>query len=443
MAQILERDTTALTRFAELHRRLSWRAPAELEQRRRDALEAFLEMGFPTTQQEAWKYTNMAALARTPFELAGPAEISLHGEKVAPYKLAHLGCELVFVNGHFSETLSCDPLTAGVRIDSLARILQRSPELVLETLGTGADPSHPFVALNTAFFEDGALIRVAPGTIVDRPIHLLFISTDGAQPLMSSPRVLISAGAATQLTVIETYVSAGTNTHFTNAVVEVFGAENSIIDHYRFQHESDATTHVTVTHAALSRDSSYDSHVLTFGGGLVRNDLTAILAGEGAGCALDGLYLLDGRDHCDHHTLIDHAKPHTNSLEFYKGILDGHSRGIFDGTIIVRPNAQKITARQTNKNLLLSNDAIADSNPQLAIFADDVKCNHGSTIGQLDENALFYLRSRGIDVEEARNILTYAFASELVYRIKFGYLRERIQHLLLTRLPQQRAREVA
>lgn len=442
MVETLERDT-AVTHFAELHRGMSWRGPSELTELRRSALERFLDLGFPTTRQESWKYTNVSALGRTAFTLAGPADISIDAGKVAPYRLAHLGCELVFVNGHFSEALSCDPLTSGVRIDSLGRMLQRSPELVLGILGSGADPAHPFVALNTAFFEDGAVVRVAPGTIVERPIHLLFLTTDGTQPMMSTPRVLVSAGASTQLTLIETYVSTGGGTHFTNAVIELFTAEGSIIDHYRFQHESDSSTHVNVTHAALSRDASYDSHALTFGGGLVRNDLTTILDGEGAGCTLDGLYLLDRSEHCDHHTLIDHRKPHTNSLELYKGILDGRSRGIFDGTIIVRPNAQKITARQTNKNLLLSNEAIADSNPQLEIYADDVKCNHGSTIGQLDENALFYLRSRGIGLEEARNILTYAFASELVYRIKFGYLRERIQHLLLTRLPQKPVREVA
>lgn len=438
--EILERDTAA-SRFAELHRPLAWGAPRELEELRRDALNKFVEVGIPTTELEKWKYTSLAPIARTSFTLPGIADVSLDEDAVAPYRLSHLACELVFVNGHYSQKLSCDAMTAGVRIDSLGGMLERSPELVMESLGVAADSSHPFVALNTAFFEDGAIVRVAPGTIVDRPVHLLFVTTESAAALMSSPRVLLLAGAGTQITLIETHVSAGASRHFTNAVTEVFADDSAIIDHYRIQHESDETSHIGVTQVLLGRACSYDSHVLTVGGGLVRHDLSVALDGEGAGCTLDGLYLLENRQHCDHHTLIDHKQPHTNSLELYKGILDGHSRGIFDGTIIVRPDAQKITSRQTNKNLLLSNDAVADSNPQLEIHADDVKCNHGSTIGQLDEDAMFYLRSRGIAEPQARSILTYAFASELVDRVRVPVVRERLQAYLLSRLPESQVIE--
>lgn len=440
MAETLERDTAA-SRFAELHRPIAWGAPSEFEELRRDALKRFVEAGVPTTEQERWKFTSLAPITRTSFTLPGIADVSLHEEAVARYRLSHLACELVFVNGHYSQKLSCDAMTAGVRIDSLAGMLGRSPELVLESIGVAADSSHPFVALNTAFFEDGAIVRIAPGTIVDKPIHLLFVTTESASALMSSPRVLLLAGAGTQVTLIETHVSAGTSNHFTNAVTEVFADDSAIIDHYRIQEESDATSHIGVTQVLLGRGGSYDSHVLTFGGGLVRHDLGVVLDGEGAGCTLDGLYLIENRQHCDHHTLIDHKQPHTNSLELYKGILDGQSRGVFDGMIIVRPDAQKITARQTNKNLLLSNDAIADSNPQLEIHADDVKCNHGSTIGQLDEDALFYMRSRGLDEPQARSILTYAFASELVNRVRVATVRERLQHYLLSHLPESRVIE--
>jgi Fe-S cluster assembly protein SufD len=439
MLETLERDT-AVSRFAELHRPLSWDAPNEVEGMRVGALERFLELGFPTTEHEKWKHTSVAPISRTEFDLPGIADISLDGALIEQYKLSPVACELVFINGHYSEELSSDSLVAGVRIGSLERMLIRSPELVLEYLGMLIDPTHAFAALNTAFFEDGAIIHLAPGTIVEKPVHLLFVTTDGARPLMSSPRLLILAGAATQLTLIESHLSTGTGTHFTNAVTEVFAADNAIIDHYKIQRESDANFHVGVTSVLATKDASYESHVLTFGGGLTRNDLSVVLDGPGAGCNLDGLYLLEGKQHCDHHTLIDHKKPHTNSLELYKGILDGNARGIFDGTIIVRQDAQKITARQTNKNLVLSNDAIADSNPQLEIHADDVKCNHGSTIGQLDENAMFYLRSRGIGLQDARSILTYAFASELVDRVKVVTVRQRLQEYLLTRLPEVKSR---
>src|SRR5688500_7656275 len=325
MVEILERDT-AVSRFEELHRPLSWGAPNEVEGMRVGGLERFAELGLPTTALENWKYTSVAPIARTQFELPGIADISVDASRIEAHKLSQVASELVFINGHYSEALSSASMVAGVRIDSLERMLVRSPELVLEYLGMLIDPTNAFAALNTAFFEDGAIIHVAPGTIVEKPVHLLFVTTESALPLMSSPRVLVLSGAATQLTLIESHVSTGIGTHFTNAVTEVFAADNAIIDHYKIQHESDANFHVGVTSVLASRDSSYESHVLTFGGGLTRNDLSVVLDGQGAGCSLDGLYLLEGTQHCDHHTLIDHKKPLTNSLELYKGILDGHAR---------------------------------------------------------------------------------------------------------------------
>jgi Fe-S cluster assembly protein SufD len=245
--------------------------------------------------------------------------------------------------------------------------------------------------------------------------------------------VLFVAEPGAQATVVERY--AGTGRYFTNAVTEIVAGDGAVIDHYRLQNDSDEAFHVSNTHVRQMRNSSVHTHAVTFGGALTRNDLDVVLDGEGASCVLDGLYLLEGSQHLDNHTKIDHVTPHAESLELYKGILDGKSRGIFDGTIIVRPGAQKTASRQTNKNLLLTNDAIADSNPTLEIYADDVKCNHGSTIGQLDEEALFYLQSRGVGLADARNILTYAFASEVVERMKLEPVRDLLARKLLERLP--------
>lgn len=407
-------------------------APASITALREEAFSRFAALGFPTTEWEEWRFTNPAAIARGEWRTAGPAPLSgadvegsLFGEGV--------DAEIVFVNGVFDLELSrLDRLAKGVTFRPLASVFEGAgPDL--PSFGTVAEfRQRPFVALNTALVRDGALLEFGEG-VVAGAIHLVFL-TEGSR-VASTPRVLIRAGRASSAVVVETH--AGRGEYFSNAVTEIEAADGAVVDHYKIVSESETGFHVGSIDAAQGRDSSVRTHLVGLGGGFVRNDVNATLDGEGANCELDGLYLLSGRQHFDAHTRIEHAKPHTDSLELYKGILDDQSRGVFNGLIVVRPDAQKVAARQTNKNLLLTNEAIADSNPQLEIHADDVKCNHGSTIGQIDPTALFYLRSRGIGLEEARALLTYAFAREVVDRMAVEPVRRRLEEILLSRLPLQ------
>ena len=292
--------------------------------------------------------------------------------------------------------------------------------------------SHAFVALNTAALEDGAFISIPRNAVVDEPIHLLFVSTATEHPTVSHPRTLILAGENSQATIVETYVGPEGDVYFTNAVTEVVCAENAVIDHYKVQRESLAAFHIATMQVQLARSSNFTSHSIGLGGRLVRNDANAVLGGEGGECTLNGVYLANGRQLMDNHTAIDHAMPHCNSHEVYKGIIDGHARGVFNGKIFVRPDAQKTDAKQTNQTLLLSPDAQIHTKPQLEIFADDVRCTHGATIGQFSADALFYLRARGINKDDARALLTYAFASDIVSRIKVEPIRAQLDHALLS-----------
>jgi len=288
-----------------------------------------------------------------------------------------------------------------------------------------------FVALNTAALEDGAFVHIKRGTVVDEPIHLLFVSTPSAGPTVSHPRTLIIAEENCQATIVESYSGTPDRVYFTNAVTEVAVAENAVLDHYKVQRESLKAYHVATMQLQLARSANFSSHSIALGGSLVRNDANAYLGGEGIECTLNGVYLGNDRQVIDNHTAIDHAMPHCNSHEVYKGILDGHSRGVFNGKIFVRQDAQKTDAKQTNQTLLLSPTAQIDTKPQLEIFADDVKCTHGATIGQLSDEALFYLRARGIPKDQARALLTYAFAGDIVSRIKVDAIRAQLDQVLL------------
>jgi Fe-S cluster assembly protein SufD len=290
---------------------------------------------------------------------------------------------------------------------------------------------HALTALNTAMWQDGAYIEIAPGTVVEGFIHLLFIGDDGAA---AHNRNLIVAGRGSQITVVESFFGKGT--YFTNTVTEIVAGDGAVVDHYKFENESIEAFHIGTVQIHQERSSNVTSRTIATGGGLVRNEINAALTGEGASLSMEGLFVLSGKQHVDNHTLIDHVAPHCDSVELFKGILDENARGIFDGRIIVEPNAVKTNSRQTNKNLLLSETAVIDSKPSLEIHNDDVKCNHGSTIGQLDEEALFYLRARGIGAEEARNLLVYAFASEIVERMKIEVVRESAGRALFARMPQ-------
>ncbi|HEX5717569.1 MAG TPA: Fe-S cluster assembly protein SufD [Thermoanaerobaculia bacterium] len=422
--------------FDTFVRELPASEPAAITALRRMAIERFVTLGFPTLQQEAWRQTNVSAIAQGTFARPEGPEPAVDLSRLDPLAEG-AAARLVFVNGRLSSRLSSlGELPAGVIVASLAEALEKAPDKVEPWLGQHARfDDHPFVALNTAFLRDGALVWVPRGVIVEKPIHLMFVSSSmGTEPIVTFPRNLFVAGENSQVTLVETY--AGEGAYFTCPVTELVAGPASVIDHYKVQIESREAFHMATFQIEAERSCSPSSHSISIGGALVRNDVNAVLDGEGIDCILNGLYLGEGRQVIDNHMRVEHAKPHCASHELYKGVLDGAARSVFNGLIHVHPGAQKTDAKQSNRNLLLSSNAIANSNPQLEIFADDVKCTHGSTVGQLDEDAIFYLRSRGIGQEAARSLLTYAFASDIVERIKVEPVRRDLEELLFARLPQ-------
>lgn len=431
-------------RFLDTVRRIqaqvSGNEPAPVFALRKSGLERFAALGFPTVEQEEWRYTNVSAIARQEFELAGTIQVS--PETIDRHRLAEAHVELVFINGHFSAAHSRNTEQAGARVRDFTSALHRMPELLSARLGQVADmQQHPFRALNTALMNTGAVIVTEDNANVDGPIHLLFISTGESQATITNPRNLVLARKGSRVRVVETY--AGSGTYLSNPVTELIAEPSAGITHYKVIRESPESFHVSTLAVRQERDSTVTSSAITLGGGLVRNEIVVLLGGEGSSVTLDGLYVTSGTQHVDNQTVIDHQKPHCTSAEHYKGILDGRSRGIFDGKIIVRKDAQKTSSRQTNNNLILSESATVDTKPQLEINNDDVKCSHGSTIGRLDDDALFYLRTRGLDEDQARALLTYAFASEIVDRLKIPSLRDLLQRELTAQLSRQRTEKAS
>jgi Fe-S cluster assembly protein SufD len=407
---------------------------------REEAMERFEAKGFPTTRDEAWKYTSVAPIARVPF---APAERGrFDGRFLAPFRLAG-SREIVFVNGHHAPELGRGEEDGAV-VSSLRESLARDPETLRPhlTRQPGGEAT-AFASLNTALFEDGVVVSIPPGHLSERPVHLLYCSTADGPPAVAHPRTLILAGARSQATVVETYAGASGTAYFTNAVSQAVVADGAILDHYTLQHEGSEAFHVATLAARQGRAARFSDHSVSLGAALHRRDVDAVFDGEGGECTLNGLFVAGGRQHMDNHTRLDHAVPRCSSRELYKGVLDGQARGVFHGTILVRKDAQKTDAVQTNKNLLLSAQALVQSTPALQILADDVKCKHGSTTGQLDPAALFYLRSRGIGEDAARALLTYAFASDVVARMKVEPIRAAVTAFLQSRLPQAAGMEEA
>jgi len=392
---------------------------------------AFAATGVPTTKNEDWRFTNLKELASTPHELAGPATAD-----ISPWRIAD-SHRLVFVNGRHSAELSdVGELPDGVTITSLATALAGGTERAAFALGKGIDlTNHPFAALNTANFLDGAFIHLNRGAVVEKPIHLIFVAVGGEAPTWSAPRTLVSADSTSEATIVEHYVGTGGET-LTLPVTEFHLAPGANIKHVRFQEESREARHIALQTSRQGRDSRLESVALNVGAALARTNISAELGAPGAHASLDGLYLVEGTQHTDTQIKVRHAAPHCTSHELYKGILDGKSRAVFSGRIVVDPGAQKTDAIQSNRNLLLSAGALVNSNPQLEILADDVRCTHGSTVGRLDEEAVFYLRSRGIGRATAESLLTYAFAAEIVQQIPVVEIRERMERHLVERLPQ-------
>ena len=399
---------------------------------RRDAFRRFETLGFPTTRQEEWRFTNVKRIAETAFTLADiPAPLSR--QTISPFVLDEDYLRLVFVNGHCVGELSATGATPhGAVVSSLSAALAEHPALIEGHLGqVASDDDACFAALNSAFVRDGAFVHLPRGVTVERPIHLLFISTGNSSPTASHPRNLIIAQRDTQATIIESYVGLNDGVYLTNAVTEISVAENAVVDHCKLQEESADGCHVATTQVRQQRASRFLSHYFSLGGQLVRNEVDVTLDDEGCECALNGLYIAAGDQHMDNRTRIDHAKPHCNSHELYKGILDERAKGVFNGKIYVHPDAQKTDAKQSNRVLLLSDDAVIDTKPQLEIYADDVKCTHGATVGQIDETALYYLRSRGISEDLARSLLVFAFANEIASALELKPVRDHVERFLL------------
>jgi Fe-S cluster assembly protein SufD len=417
--------------------------PAWLPALRREAMDRFNALGFPTTRNEDWHFTSVTPIAervfRTPPTRSGPATLS--PQDITALVIGDAAWHrLVFVNGRFEASLSAFAgLPADVRISTLAEALKESPEFVAEHLGKLAkSDAQTFTAFNTAFALDGVVIHVPRGEVIEAPIHIVHIADSAATGVGIHPRLLVVAEPLSQLTIVESFACAGPQSggYLTNAVAEIEVGNGARVDHYKIQRESTDAFHVGTTQVRQGRDSLYHSFSYAAGAALSRTNVYTQLAGDGAETRLNGLYLIDGSQHADHQTFVEHLAPGCASRELYKGILDGDSHGVFNGKVYVDPIAQKTDGKQTNHALLLSEHARVDTKPQLEIFADDVKCTHGATVGRLDQAALFYMKSRGLGAETARALLTYAFAAEVLETIELDTLREGLEALAFARFTQ-------
>ncbi|HEV2750757.1 MAG TPA: Fe-S cluster assembly protein SufD [Gemmatimonadales bacterium] len=416
-------------------------APAWLKEIRQNAIARFVELGFPTTKQEEWRFTSVAPIAETPFALAHGSHTALPAPADVDRLSLGVGPRVVLVDGRYQAQLSTvTSLPPGARAGSLAAALGGGPgaDLVREHLARHARwQESTFTALNTAFVADGALVHVAAGVSLDRPIEVVHLSTGRAAtdgPLVSHPRTLIVLDAGARATIVESYAALSGGVYWTNAVTEAVVGRDARLELFRVQREGSKGIQIATTHSRQERDSYLALHLVTLGAALARHDVSTVLDGPGAELILNGLYLLSGAQHADHHTVIDHAQPQCASHEFFNGVLAERAHGIFNGRIIVRPGAQRTDSKQTNNNLLLSTEARADSQPQLEIYADDVKCTHGSTVGPIDETQLYYLRSRGLSLEAARGVLTYGFGAEILGRMRHPDVRARLDRLVRERL---------
>lgn len=412
--------------------------PAWLAALRQTGLNHFAAQGFPTLQQEDWRFTNVSPIAQLPFHpVTQLAPTGLTSASLKTLTFASLAAHrLVFVNGIFAPELSTPAsLPAGVRVSNLVAALQTDAALIEKHLGKYANTAgNAFTALNTAFFQDGTFIHVPAGTVVETPIHLLHLFTATETGATAHPRNLIIVGDNAQVTILETFAATVDTPYFTNAVTELVAGDNAAVEHLKFQDEAITAFHMAAFHAHLGKTSNVIHHSIAAGAKLSRNNIRTNLAGEGLECVLNGLYLTRGEQLADHYMVVEHAQPHCASHEYFNGILDDKSRGVFHGRILVQPVAQKTDAKQTNKNLLLSDHATADTKPQLEIYADDVKCTHGATIGQLNAESIYYLRSRGIGKETARRMLIHAFAGEIIERVRHEAARTELDQVVWNRL---------
>lgn len=429
--------TAAAGVFSRLELTPDGHHPGWLTATRLAALRWVAKHGFPTQKDEDWKYTALGPLLEVPFEAA----VAWTGQRWSASTIDALavdlgGPRLVFVNGHFAIELSrLTELPEGATVTNLSAVLTEGPERLGRHFAPplGQHP-HAFTALNDALTEDGAFIHLAAGTTVEEPIQLVFLSDTGGSPLVSSPRSVVLAGASSRATIVETYAGIPGDVYCTNAVTEVVLDDGARVEHYKLQDEPESSFHLALLDVRQGRDSWFASHAVALGSSIGRHEVRVLLEAEGAQARLEGLYMPQHSQHHDNTILVDHGAPNCTSHQLYKGVLDGNGHGVFNGHIMVRPGADGTDANQTNKNLLLSNGAEVDTRPRLEIYADDVKCTHGAAVGQLDEEAVFYLRSRGITREAARGLLVYAFVQEMVERIRLEPLRAHLETLVTDRL---------
>jgi len=431
-----------LKNFDLLEKSLNGESQSRIHSIRRIALARFIELGFPTTRDEEWRFTNLAPFRNVKFQSATQLSgKTITKEQLAPYFVTDSNCiKLVFVNGHYAAELSATrPLPMHTNVGSLASAIHAGDPNVGRFLARYAPfEKNAFTALSTAFMVDGAFVLIGDGMALEEPIECLFLTTSSKQPVVANPRNLFIVGKRSRATIVESYVGIDQQNNLNNAVTEIIVGEDSIVEHDKLEMESEDSYHIGTIQIHQSARSNYVNNAITLGGKIVRNNITVVLADEGAESTLNGLSLGTGEQLVDSHTTIDHTKPNCTSHELYKSILAGKAKGVFNGKIFVRQDAQKTDAKQTNKTLLLSDDATIDTKPQLEIFADDVKCTHGAAVGQLDEEQIFYLRSRGMGERTAKDILTFAFASDVVERVHTESLKERLRGLITAKLEESR-----
>jgi Fe-S cluster assembly protein SufD len=416
-------------------------APVWMRALREAGIQRFGEVGFPSSKDERWRFTSVEPIAGTEFWPAGSATPTGARDAVRSVAVGDEVARLVavYVNGRFAPELSSlGGLTHGVTIGGLATAAETHADLVRPHLGLHATvDANPLTALGTAFLSDGAFVHVPRNVVLDHPIQLVFLAAGATQPTVMHPRNLIVVDEGAQVSLVEQYLGiAAPAPYWTNVVTEIVVGENAVVDAYRVQREAENAYHTATTQSNQSRSSVFSITSFAFGSALSRHDVSATLDGVGAECTLNGLSVLHGEQHVDHHTTIDHAQPHCNSWELFNGVFDDRARGVFTGRIIVRPGAQRTDSKQTNNNLLLSTEARADSQPQLEIYADDVKCTHGATLGPIDAKAMFYLQSRGLNADVARNLLTYGFAAEILNSVSVEELSRQLDETVHTRLDE-------
>ncbi|MBK7230068.1 MAG: Fe-S cluster assembly protein SufD [Ignavibacteriales bacterium] len=427
-----------INQFDEFEKSLNGEKSSDFHKVRKDAISKFAKLTFPTQKDEEWKYTNVSSLLKHNFSPV-PVKENVSSETINKFlfdKMEH--SLLVFVNGNFSSELSkLIDIPKGVVIGSLAEALKNNNPIVKKHLGKYAEnDNYFFTTLSSAFTKDGAFIYVPDGKVVEDPIHIIFITKSGSEKILTQPRNLFVAGKNSEVTIIEHYVSDEDSIYFTNSVTEIVADENAIVDHIKLQEESNKAFHIARMEVDQERSSNFSSHLISHGAEISRNDFNAKFNDDGSECMLNGLFMIGDEQLFDAHTMIDHAKPHCNSHEHYKGILQDKSKGVFNGKVMVRQDAQKTNAFQQNNTILLSDDAVMNTKPQLEIFADDVKCSHGATIGKLNDEAKFYLKSRGIGEDAATAILIHAFASDVITSIKIPALRDYLEEIITKRFNQ-------